>query len=174
MLPKKLQSLLQDPTVKAAENCRAEGYATPLTEMAIKAAYGEILFSGRLSRRYEKLVKDAAAAEASAIAQAKRDAGLNADGEHARERAAAQAELQAKDMTILALQTELRARELELHEQDTTHREQDIMLHKQNLALREQALAYREMLLRNGIDPDTGDPLPNFHNGNDPVQQTEE
>ena len=155
MLPKKLQSLLQDPTVKAAENCRAEGYATPLTEMAIKAAYGEILFSGRLSRRYEKLVKDAAAAEASAIAQAKRDAGLNADGE----RAAAQAELQAKDMTILALQTELRARELELREQDATHR-------KQSLELREQALAYREMLLRNGIDPDTGDPLPNFHNGN--------
>ena len=159
MLPKKLQSLLQDPTVKAAENCRAEGYATPLTEMAIKAAYGEILFSGRLSRRYEKLVKDAAAAEASAIAQARRDAGLNADGEHARERAAAQAELQAKDMTILALQTELRARELELREQDATHR-------KQNLELREQTLAYREMLLRNGIDPDTGNPLPNFHNGN--------
>ena len=155
MLPKKLQSLLQDPTVKAAENCRAEGYATPLTEMAIKAAYGEILFSGRLSRRYEKLVKDAAAAEASAIAQAKRDAGLNAAGE----RAAAQAELQAKDTTILALQTELRARELELREQDATHR-------KQNLALREQALDYREMLLRNGIDPDTGNSLPNFHNGN--------
>ena len=159
MLPKKLQSLLQDPTVKAAENCRAEGYATPLTEMAIKAAYGEILFSGRLSRRYEKLVKDAAAAEASAIAQARRDAGLNADGERARERAATQAELQAKDMTILALQTELRARELELREQDATRR-------KQSLELREQTLAYREMLLRNGIDPDTGDPLPNFHNGN--------
>ena len=159
MLPKKLQSLLQDPIVKAAENCRAEGYATPLTEMAIKAAYGEILFSGRLSRRYEKLVKDAAAAEASAIAQARRDAGLDVAGERARERAAAQAELHTKDMTILALQTELRARELELREQDATHR-------KQNLELREQTLAYREMLLRNGIDPDTGNPLPNFHNGN--------
>jgi len=32
-------------------------------------------------------------------------------------------------------------------------------------AFQTQAAAYRERLLRNGIDPDTGERLPNFSNG---------
>ena len=68
----KMKSLLENDSVKAAANARAEGYATPLTEMFIKAAYAGILFDGRLARRTGKLVMEIAYTEACAVARAKR------------------------------------------------------------------------------------------------------
>ena len=99
----KMKSLLENDSVKAAANARAEGYATPLAEMFIKAAYAGILFDGRLARRTGKLVMEIAYTEACAVARAKRDVAC-AEVRH-----------------------------------------------------------LREMLLRIGIDPDTGERLPHFN-----------
>ncbi len=126
----KLKNLLEDDSVKAAENARAEGYATPLTEMTIKAAYAEILFCGRLSRRTGKLVTEIAYTEACAVAQAKRDVSAGYDAAHWRSAPGSGS-------------------------------------YAPGCAVRSEIQRLREMLLRNGIDPDTGQPLPNFNNGND-------
>lgn len=68
------------------------------------------------------------------------------------ERAKTQATLHAKEMEILQRETRLREREVELREQ--------------SLAIRERELDFRARLLHNGIDPNTGEILPNYNNGN--------
>ena len=134
------QEKLREVQKAAAETAKREQAAAEVAKVAAESA---------------KAAAEAARQE-SAAAQAElraKDAELRAKD------AELQAQLRVKDMEILARETEMRAREAELLAQDNARREQ-------NLTTRDEAFAFREMLLRNGIDPDTGDPLPNFHNGN--------
>ena len=47
----------------------------------------------------------------------------------------------------------------------TAYAEAQVEFQTQAAEFQTQAAAYRERLLRNGIDPDTGERLPNFSNG---------
>ena len=89
------------------------------------------------------------------------------------ERTKTQAALHAKEMEIIQRETslreqeaELREREAELRRQEAEQRGREVELREQNLAIRERELDFRARLLHNGIDPDTGELLPNYNNGN--------
>lgn len=134
------QEKLREVQQAAAETAKQEQAAAEVAKVAAEAAK--------------------AAAEAARQENAAAQAELRAkDAELRAKDAELQAQLRVKDMEILARETEMRAREVELLAQENARREQ-------NLTTRDEAFAFREMLLRNGIDPDTGNPLPNFHNGN--------
>ncbi len=134
------QEKLREVQKAAAETAKREQAAAEVAKVAAESAK--------------------AAAEAARQENAAAQAELRAkDAELRAKDAELQAQLRVKDMEILARETEMRAREAELLAQENARRDQ-------NLATRDEAFAFREMLLRNGIDPDTGDPLPNFHNGN--------
>ena len=128
---------------------------TAKQERAAAEAADETAKQERAAAESAKAAAEAARQESAAV-----QAELRAkDAELRAKDAELQAQLRAKDMEILARETEMRAREVELLAQENARREQ-------NLTTRDEAFAFREMLLRNGIDPDTGNPLPNFHNGN--------
>ena len=148
------QEKLREVQKAAAETARQERAAT---EAAAETAKRE-----QAAAEVAKVAAESAKAAAEAARQesAAAQAELRAkDAELRAKDAELQAQLRVKDMEILARETEMRAREVELLAQENARREQ-------NLTTRDEAFAFREMLLRNGIDPDTGNPLPNFHNGN--------
>ena len=166
------QEKLREVQKAAAETARQErAAAEAATEAAAETAKRERAAAETAKReraaaeaaaetaRQERAAAEAARQE-SAAAQAELQAQLRAKD------AELQAQLRAKDMEILARETEMRARELELRGQQLELLAQENARREQNLTTRDEAFAFREMLLRNGIDPDTGDPLPNFHNGN--------
>ena len=82
---------------------------------------------------------------AKAPEKAAATARAEAKTELEKERAAAQAKLKEKELEILAKDLEYRGRVV---------------------AAQEQALALRAMLVDNGINPDTGERMPNFNHGN--------
>jgi len=152
------QEKLREVQKAAAETARQErAAAEAATEAAAETAKRERAAAEAAAEtaRQERAAAEAARQESAAV-----QAELRAkDAELQAKDAELQAQLRVKDMEILARETEMRAREVELLAQENARREQ-------NLTTRDEAFAFREMLLRNGIDPDTGDPLPNFHNGN--------
>ena len=156
------QEKLREVRQAAAETARQErAAAEAATEAAAETAKRErAAAEAATEAAAETARQERAAAEAARQENAAAQAELRAkDAELRAKDAELQAQLRVKDMEILARETEMRAREVELLAQENARREQ-------NLTTRDEAFAFREMLLRNGIDPDTGDPLPNFHNGN--------
>ena len=156
------QEKLREVQKAAAETARQErAAAEAATEAAAETAKRErAAAEAATEAAAETARQERAAAEAARQENAAAQAELRAkDAELRAKDAELQAQLRVKDMEILARETEMRAREVELLAQENARREQ-------NLTTRDEAFAFREMLLRNGIDPDTGNPLPNFHNGN--------
>ena len=89
------------------------------------------------------------------------------------ERAKTQAAIHAKELEMLQREarlreqeTELREREAEMRRQEAEQRVREAEMREQNLAIREWELDFRARLLHNGIDPNTGEILPNYNNGN--------
>ena len=82
------------------------------------------------------------------------------------ERTKTQAALNAKEVEIIQRESKLREQEAELREREAEQRGREVELREQNLAIRERELDFRARLLHNGIDPDTGELLPNYNNGN--------
>ena len=159
------QEKLREVQKAAAETARQErAAAEAATEAAAETAKRE---RAAAEAAAETARQERAAAEAARRESAAAQAELRAkDAELRAKDAELQAQLRVKDMEILARETEMRARELELRAQQLELLAQENARREQNLTTRDEAFAFREMLLRNGIDPDTGDPLPNSHNSN--------
>ena len=75
-------------------------------------------------------------------------------------------ELREREAEMRRQEAEQRVREAEMRRQEAEQRVREAEMREQNLAIREWELDFRARLLHNGIDPNTGEILPNYDNGN--------